>query len=199
MPASALDAYLASLPSGLDGSFTDCQAKGSLLRESLVLRPLRAETALPPSLAQYIARPPLASAWVPETHYVALSLATADQYAMDRAGFIAFWREVMLALTDKTYAVLLGLAHPETLLRGTSARWAQFHTGSTLTAQRNGPHFEVEMRFRKGILPELIVDGYVGVVQGLVDRSRLPQARAERSGLRHEGDYSFATYRIGGW
>ncbi|MFN9944924.1 MAG: hypothetical protein ACK56I_36200, partial [bacterium] len=75
---SRLEQYLSALPRALD-SFADCRAKGSLIRTSLQVRPLTRSAALPAPLASHVRSPPLASQWVPEVHYVALSLATADK------------------------------------------------------------------------------------------------------------------------
>jgi len=193
-----LDAYLATLPSGL-GSFGDCRAKGSLVRASLALKPLRATSALPPELVQYVARPPLVSEWVPETHYVGLSLAIADEYGFDRESFREFWRGVMHSLTDGMYSTLLGLAHPETLVRGTAARWAHFHQGTHVSAARENGQFIVRFVMPTGLFPDLLIDGYAGVLQGLIDRSRKPEGRASRGPVTTEGAKTVATYLLAGW
>lgn len=196
--ASKLDEYLESLPAGL-GSFGSCRAKGSLVRTSLALAPLRAIDRLPSELRAHVKNPPLATQWIAETHYVALSLATADEHGLDRDGFREFWRRVMHALTDGMYSTLLGLVHPETLIKGTAARWAQFHEGTEVTAARAQGGVSVEFRFATGLFPELLVDGYAGVLQGLIDRSRKPEGRAARSGLTVQGSTTVASYLLSGW
>lgn len=196
--ATKLEAYLATLPSGL-GSFGNCRAKGSLIRTSLALKPLRSLDALPPELAKHARQPPLASEWVAETHYVGISLATADEYGLDRDGFREFWRSVMHALTDGMYSTLLGLAHPETLVRGTAARWAHFHEGTRVSAARESGSFIVRFTLPTGLFPELLIDGYAGVLQGLIDRSRKPEGRATRGPVSVEGANTVATYVLAGW
>jgi hypothetical protein len=195
---SRLQRYLASLPSGL-ASFEGYRAKGSLVRESLALRPLKNIAALPRELAAYVEAPPLASSWVPEAHYVALSLAMADEHGLDREGFRQFWREVMHKLTDGTYSVLLGMVHPETLLRGTAARWAHFHEGTRVSSQIEDGRFTVLFEAPTGLFDELLFDGYEGVLQGLIDRSRKPKGRAELGEIKHEAGMTRVKYLLGGW
>jgi hypothetical protein len=195
---SRLQRYLASLPSGL-ASFEGHRAKGSLVRESLALRPLRDSAALPRALAAHVEAPPLASSWIAETHYVALSLAIADEHGLDRAGFRQFWRDVMHKLTDGTYSVLLGMVHPETLLRGTAARWSHFHEGTSVRSQLEDGRFTVLVEAPTGLFDELIYDGYEGVLQGLIDRSRKPQGRAELGAIEREAGMTRVRYHLGGW
>lgn len=196
--ATRLEAYLATLPSGL-GSFESCRAKGSLVRTSLSLRPLRALDALPPAIAAYARKQPLASEWVPEAHYVALSLAIADEHRLDRAGFAEFWRGVMHALTDGMYSTLLGLVHPETVVRGTATRWAHFHESTQMVATFEGDAFYVSISAPTGLFTELIFDGYEGVLQGLIDRSRKPEGRAVRRSIDAVGARTVARYQLAGW
>ncbi|MBL8683590.1 MAG: hypothetical protein JNK05_30750 [Myxococcales bacterium] len=196
--ASKLDEYLDSLPSGLN-SFELCRAKGSLVRTSFALAPLRAVERLPLALRAYVATPPLATQWIPETHYVALSLAAADEHGFEREQFREFWRRVMHGLTDGMYSTLLGLVHPETLIKTTATRWAHFHEGTTVSATRADAGVAVHFEFATGLFPELIVEGYAGVLQGLIDRSRKPEGRATRSGLTVRGARTVASYLLNGW
>ena len=195
---SRLEQYLSALPRALD-SFADCRAKGSLIRTSLQVRPLTRSAALPAPLASHVRSPPLASQWVPEVHYVALSLATADKHAMDGPAFASFWREVMLALTDGTYSSLLGLLHPETPIRGVSSRWSYFHEGSALTARKQSHGLRLELDVPDGLFHELILDGYTGVIQGLIDRSRKPEGRASRVLTTARAGRTLAQYDLSGW
>jgi hypothetical protein len=193
-----LEEYLAALPHALD-SFADCRAKGSLIRTSFAVRPLSRLAALPAVLASHVRSPPLASQWVPEVHYIALSLATADEHAMDARAFTSFWRDVMLALTDGTYSSLLGWLHPETLLRGVSSRWSYFHEGSALTARKHSHGLRLELDVPDGLFHELVLDGYTGVIQALIDRSRRPEARASRVLTSVRAGRTLAQYDLSGW
>ncbi len=196
--ASMLDEYIASLPSGLR-SFAACRAKGSLVRAALALAPLRAIDALPPEVKALVVDPPLSTQWIAETHYVALSIAVADEHRFDRDQFREFWRRVMHSLTDGMYSTLLGLIHPETLIKGTAARWAHFHEGTQVAAAREPRGLVVRFVFATGLFPELIVEGYAGVLQGLIDRSRKPEATVIRTGETTHGANTTASYLVSGW
>lgn len=199
MAFSALDAYLATLPQGIHRSFSECKVKASLIREPLTLKPLRSIHRLPPEVAAIVAKLPLPSEWVPTTHYAAVLMALVDEYALDREGYIAFSRQVTGGLTEGMYSVLLGTLHPETLLRGASSLWGYFHKGTTLAARRVDGVFEVALTTPTGLLPQRLIDGYAGTIEALVERSRVPQARAERPSMHASGANTVATFRIGGW
>lgn len=199
MAFSALDAYLASLPNGIDRSFSECKVKASLIREPLTIKPLRSINRLPPEVATIVAKLPLPSEWVPATHYAAVLMALVDEYGLDREGYIAFSREVTGALTEGMYSVLLGMLHPETLMRGASSLWGYFHRGSTLSARRVDGVFEAVLTTPTGLLPQRLIEGYAGTIEALVERSRVPQARSERPSMRTSGANTVATFRIGGW
>lgn len=199
MAFSELESYLASLPAGLDGSFPDCKVKGSLIREPMSLRPLRAIDRLPPAIAALATRLPLPSEWVPATHYAALLMAAVDEQGLDRDGYIAYSRDVTVSLTDGMYSVLLGVVHPETLLRGASSLWSYFYKGGSLAARRVDGVFELALTSPTGLLPTRLVEGYSGTIQAMIDRSRIPQARVERPVFRPSGPNTIATFRVGGW
>jgi hypothetical protein len=199
MPFSELQSYLASLPQGIDRSFPDCKVKASLIREPLSIRPLRSLDRLPPAVASIVSKLPLPSDWVPATHYAAVLMALVDEYGLDRDGYITFSREVTEALTQGTYSVLLGMVHPETLLRGASSLWGYFHKGSSLAARRVDGVFEAVLATPTGLLPQRLIDGYAGTIQAIVHRSRVPRARADRPSIRTSGAETVATFRVSGW
>lgn len=193
-----LDAYLASLPEGLD-SFPDCRSKGSLFRASLKHRPLESENLpedLPAPLRELIEQPPTASAWRLSVEYFALSLLIADLRGMSDGEFGRFWYDVMKDVaTGKLYSVMLRFITPARVLKITASGWGRFHQGWSMHSLRRPSGIELSLEHPAGLLPELCVRAYAQVWQAVIDCSAKPEALARLVSV----DDTRATYRCSGW
>lgn len=128
-----MERYLASLPAGLD-SFSDCLAKGSVLRSSLIQQPIEEIAArLPPSLRPLVTDPPVDSEWISEVRWMAVYHAVADVRGYSDADLRVWARDRNRALfRNPAYRILMAVSSPGTLLRGASMRWSNWHRGSSL-------------------------------------------------------------------
>lgn len=191
-----LQAFLSGLPQGLD-SFPACRAKGSMLRAALELRAIPdGAAALEPRIARLFFDPPPSSAWITEAEYVAFSLAMADLRHMDAPAFTRYWHEVMLHMTDGVYSAALSLLSPSLLLRSMAALWGGFHRGLPLSAATLPGGLLLQMTIPRGLFPPIIFDGFVGVFQALLKRSRRPASRALLEGVLVGPQTTLAKFRL---
>ena len=195
-PIPRVTEYLAALPTGLD-SFPSYRAKGSMFRSALEVRSTpRDLTLLPPRIARLFRDPPLSSQWVPETEYVAFSLAMADLHGMSDADFCQYWYDVMLNITDGLYAAALSLVSPVLILRTLASRWGTFHQGVDAIALPTPGGLLIRLTFPTRLFSPLIIDGYVAVFQALISRSRRPAATAKLDGVNVVASTTEATIRL---
>jgi hypothetical protein len=135
-------AYIDRLPDGL-ASYPECMAKVALVRDLIESRPLDPSADhVPDELRRMLATPPPLSSWIPEAHFVAMSLTifARDFGATDFGAFEDWICTRNMALFRKPlYRVLIALMSPERLLVGTSKRWTAFHLGTTLSVIDHGP------------------------------------------------------------
>jgi serine/threonine protein kinase len=130
-----LERYLADLPDGL-AAHPDCQAKGSLVRAYLKSRPLPRSVGYPAGLADLIAVPPVASAWVPEVSFLSVALLVRASHFDTDDAFLAWVKDLNAQLfRGQVYRVLMLVNSTRLLAAGASLRWRQFHTGTSLVAQ----------------------------------------------------------------
>lgn len=137
-----LDAYLATLPKGLD-SFPDCQVKASLQRTAMEYLCPSPELiqALPPALAASVkAAPTQADPWFSQVHSVALSLAVADHRNLDGPAWTAFVRDGNRKIFNGfAMRVLLAVASPSQLVLAGRVKWNTLRRGTRLEAEASGP------------------------------------------------------------
>lgn len=128
-----MERYLASLPAGLD-SFSDCLAKGSVLRSCLIQQPVEEIAArLPAPLRPLVTDPPVDSEWLSEVRFVAIYYAICDVRGYSDAELRVWARDRNRALfRNPAYRILMAVSSPGTLLRGASMRWSNWHRGSSL-------------------------------------------------------------------
>lgn len=168
-----------------------------MLRAALELCPIPdGAAALEPRIARLFFDPPLSSAWVTEAEYVAFSLAMADLRQLDAPAFARYWHEVMLHMTDGVYSTALALLSPSLLLRSMAALWSGFHRGLPLSATTLPGGLLVQMTIPRGLFPPLILDGFVGVFQALLKRSRRPASRALLEGVLVGPQTTLAKFRL---
>jgi len=125
------EAWLAQLPEGW-GSFPEAQAKASMLRQYLDVKPLQNVDALPPHLHALVTAPPPMNAWVPYVHHMGVTMAYREECA-DDAAFYTLVHDMTAALyRSPAYKLLMVVATKERLLRAVEKRWATFHRGTTM-------------------------------------------------------------------
>lgn len=153
-----LEAYLASLPAGLD-SYPTCAQKGSVVRAFLAGAPQLRN--LPEPLRVLASEKPLATSWVPEVHTSALYLALADQHFPRESDFLAYCaRRNADLLRSPMYRALLAIGSPAMMLQAIRMAWPLFHRGTSLAVIEKGPgRARLQMAFPPGVIPELIARG----------------------------------------
>jgi serine/threonine protein kinase len=134
-----LDAYLASLPNGVE-SFPEVQQKGSIVQTFLEGVPIQQHlTSLPEAVAELVRHPPLASAWISEVKAAALYLACAELCFPSTEAWVEFaYRANRKIIEGPIYAVLFRVLGVKRIVKVVAGRWEQFHRGTQLTVV----HFE---------------------------------------------------------
>ncbi len=165
--------YLARLPEGLD-SYPHCVAKAALLRDILGSRPLDPEgDDVPDALRSLVASPPPVSSWIPEVHFVAVSLAIYGRHfgGDDVQGFEDWVCARNSTLFRKPlYRVLIALMSPERLLVGASKRWTAFHRGTTLTLLQHTPeHALVRLEFPAHLFDRVLMHGFAASMRAAAE------------------------------
>ena len=147
-----LERYLARLPLGLD-SYPEAGVKGSIVRSVLghpAMQTLADTTEIPAVVRRIIAEPPLASGWVNEVHFNALSCALVD-IAFDRADGLERYEDWGVELSRglfsaPLYRALFTVMNPSHLLTAVSMRWGAFHRGSVLTHASHPERDVIDLR-----------------------------------------------------
>ena len=126
------ESWLAQLPLGWD-SFPEAQAKASMLRQYLDVKPLHNVDALPPHLHALVTKPPPMNAWVPYVHHMGVTMAYREECDDDDAFFQLVFDMTAALYRSPAYKLLMVVATKERLLRAVEKRWATFHRGTMLT------------------------------------------------------------------
>ncbi len=171
-----LAAYLAGLPAGLD-SYPECVAKGSVIRDFVAHMPLggRDVGVMPTILSEVVRQPPIATAWIPETHLAAMTLAVSDYCQLTDEQALSGWlsRLNRAIVANMWYRPLLFLATPHQLMSGAARTWATFHRGSPMTATRIAPkETDLTLTFPSKLMPRLLLGGFGLAFQFSVEASR---------------------------
>jgi hypothetical protein len=129
-----VERYLAGLGKGLDG-LPGAKAKGTLVRSVLEGQPATELTPrLPAQVRATVVEPPVASAWVPETHFATIFHAVADLRGLSDADVLAWSRARNRALfSSPAYRLLMAVTSPAAMLRHAGVRWSQWHRGTDLS------------------------------------------------------------------
>ena len=176
--------YVARLPDGL-ASYPHCVAKAALLRDILGSRPLDPDgDHLPDALRSLVVNPPPVSSWIPEVHFVAISLAIYGRHfgGDDLSAFEEWVCTRNAALFSKPlYRVLIALMSPERLLVGASKRWTAFHRGTTLTLLQHTPELAlVRLDFPPELFERVLMHGFAASMRAA---AQVAGGRNVRSGL----------------
>lgn len=175
MPAlPQLDAYLESLPGGLE-AFPSCVVKGSILRSMLgdgFFRPFARD--LPPTLRALVETPPLATQWVPEVHQLALLLAALDGHFANAGGEAAFlsWgdRASAAMLKSPLYRVMFALAGPALLLDNMPGRMQALRRGTQFElVERSEGLARVHFRFPRGLYLPILLQARARSIRGALE------------------------------
>jgi len=99
---------------------------------------------------------------VPEVQLTALYLAYGDHLHLDDRGFDALWMKINQdLLRSPLYRVLMVVASPSMVLKGTERRWKLWHLGVTLqVTQTEAGKATATMGFPKNLLPRRILSCY---------------------------------------
>jgi hypothetical protein len=180
-----MEAYLATLPEGLD-AHPQCRQKASIARHTLQRFVDGALPPLPAPLQALVDAPPPASLWIPEVHATALFLAICDAQFPDDDTYVA--RSLALnreLLQSPLYRMVMFVAAPAMLIPLAGRQWATLHRGSTLTATAlaGAGHARSEMRFPASLFPALLVRCFATAQQAVVEGSGGRDVRVELRGL----------------
>lgn len=175
MTASAspsLDAYIASLPHGLD-SYAGCQQKAVVLRQFLPGHLVREVADLvPKSLVSLVEDPPPVTEWVSEVKATAIYLALRDTMSTEDA-FVDFAHTMNRRLmSSPVYRILYALVSPERILRGCAARWGQMHRGTELRPQRVADGEAIlRLSFPQMLVPHVLARAYATAYRAALELS----------------------------
>ncbi len=179
-----VEAYLASLPKGLD-SHPDCLVKASLQRTALeyLCPPPELVQALPPALASSLKGLATQSdPWFPQVHSVALSLAVADHRNLDGPAWTAFVREGNRRVFNGFgMRLLFAVATPSQLVFAGRVKWNTLRKGTRLEAEATSPH---GARVRLHMPQRLFPVDYLPVIEAgflcMLEMSRAERPRITR-------------------
>lgn len=171
-----LAAYLAGLPHGLE-SYPACRTKASLFRTMLdVHQPRFRAGALPAELQRPFDAPPPPSAWIGEVEYQAALLAVGDLRGLSNQRYPELPFEVARHLFESPmYRVLMHVASPAWLLKGTSLRWSQFRKGTKLNARTGRDEVSVRLTFPPGLFNQRCLVGFTRVFRACLVAAGKPE------------------------
>lgn len=182
--------YIKHLPHGLD-SYPECKSKASLYRTALESRPLHGleDDALPASITELVRQPLLMSTWMDTPKAMALLLTISDHYQMTEEQHLRWTRGLGESLfATRAYNMILSLASPVLLLRGTHLRFGVFHRGVTLElTDVQEKSAALIMRFPRFLFDPLLVRGFAVSYEVVLShsRARQPAVCAEEISDRH--------------
>ena len=176
-----VDAYLASLPDGIE-SHPTCQTKSALIRSALKVRPVegRSLAGLPPVVAEMLENPPPATQWVGTVPHFTAQLAIGDLHDLQPHDYDEFWYAHMKRLmTGPVYSTFFRLISPSYLVRTSTMRWSQFYRGWHVEVKPVDAGLDLRLRYPTHLLPPEAVQGFRGVWQAMIDVARSSKGRAE--------------------
>jgi len=181
-PFTRMNAYLASLPNGLD-SYPDALANIDVYENHR--RRLAQHTerqSLPGPLGDVIFGSP--KGWVSDVAGTCLPLLLRDVVFDDDAALMAFTQEGMAQLySNPLYRTLMRVLSPSLILMGAARRWGTFRRGSSLAAQplADTPgrrNYELTLTYPPGLYPPLLLDTVTVAFRTSVETGGAKQAAA---------------------
>ena len=141
-----------------------------MLRDSFASRQLSpAEGSLPEPLLRVVRHPPPMSSWIPETIFVAATLATYDEAfgGEDLSAFEDWVCEVDRALfRNPVYRILFALISPSRLVALAASRWSAFHRGTTLTILERSPESaRLRLDFPDHLFNHVMIVAFMGALR----------------------------------
>lgn len=132
-PGTFLNTFLHAAPAGIR-SWPNLRSKAGLITNLVQHTPPRfALDSLPAEIAELLRHPPPPSLWIPGIYIQASMLAYADALHSTEESYADWVFDLSNALFHHPmYRFLMLVLSPERLLRGTAARWATFHDGTSL-------------------------------------------------------------------
>jgi hypothetical protein len=175
-----LSQFLNTLPNGAS-SYPECQGKASMFHIALQLHPIEeVPVGFPDHLRRYLGNEVLPNQWVSEVDYILFSIAMAEIHGWDNDGMRRFWYRVMDRInTSAMYGLLFRFLSARMLVTTVASRWSSFHLGTTCRAEKTAGGLKMTLGYPRGLFPELIVHGYVGVFEALASHSRLFKGQVE--------------------
>jgi hypothetical protein len=155
---SAVDLYLERLPQGL-ASYPDVVTKASLLRsllDSVKTTPERLCASLPSELHDAVTHPAPVTAWMPSVHFRCVLRGVRETCFQSDEAFLRFCRDAQRRLFEgPLYRALMMALSPQTILKGTTARWSRFHRGIDLSIVPSKSSVEGTIRYPLHLLEEI--------------------------------------------
>lgn len=161
MGLARVDAYLASLPEGID-SYPQCAHKGEPLAIWLRRSPTEGlGDKLPAPVAALLDPSRAFPSWVPEVHANVLYLAILEASFADDRAFLAHADQCNRAvLQTPTNRVLFWVAAPKAILRAAGQRWSSLHRGSAIEVRvAKDTSAEVDLHYPPRLFPEIVLRG----------------------------------------
>ena len=160
---SHYDAYVASLPDGLD-SYPDCVVKGSVVRVFGDRLEPEVLDNLPAEVRELSRNPPQMNEWVPFAKVAGLAHGVRDQVFIGDDDGLRVWFAggMESVLSSPMYRILLSLTSPVRIARTSERRWSAFNRGVTrkcLAVFENGARGEV--RYPPYLIDELLAEAFV--------------------------------------
>lgn len=148
--------YLRDLPRGL-ASYPSCESKATIIRAAMEGHPLEAELGeLPTALAEVLAKPPPASAWLPSVVITAAYHVIADRYYETDEEIIEWsYRNYVAMARSPMYIPLTMVASPAILLQGAVRRWQKFLRGTQLTVETRRQEAKLSLKHPAHLLRHL--------------------------------------------
>jgi hypothetical protein len=161
MGLATVEAYLASVPGGLD-AYPECAHKGEALGVWLRASPTEGLAArLPPPVARLLEDETAISTWVPEVHANVIYLALRECSFGDDEAFLAHAHSCNRAvLQTPLNRVVFWVASPKAILRAAGLRWGSLHRGSSLEVRVARDTFaQFVLRHPPNLFPAIVLRG----------------------------------------
>jgi hypothetical protein len=161
MGLATVDAYLASLPGGID-AYPECAHKGDALAVWLRASPTAGlAERVPPVVARLVTDESAITTWVPEVHANVLYVAIRECSFRDDESFLVHAHACNEAvLQTPLNRVVFWVAAPKAILRAAGLRWGSIHRGSTLEVSvARDTYAHCVLRYPPNLFPAIVLRG----------------------------------------